>query len=251
MSKDQSMVGDGTALDFNPYLYCNNSPIDRIDPDGKAWWNKVVEYASNVVKAVCDTYVRVNNAIQNFIVDTVGSTMAAGLDSLSRSNNRAVRWLTNKTNAVADWTDGNVGKALIAGIAISAAVVGGAAAVGVAITYVAGLGTYGATVGAGEAGGAGGTIYRLYGEKPEHVIKNHVFESAGTGSKFPVGWGVSQIVKASEFVANNQSIQMLPNTYNRPGFIRVGEYGGTIIKTVVQYDAIEGINRIWTAFPFK
>ncbi len=140
-----------------------------------------------------------------------------------------------------------VGSALVGGaIAIGSALVGGVAAVQAATAFVAGLGGYGAI-----AGGTGGTVYRLYGDKLTHVMENHAFESVGTGTKFPAGWGTSQIVKASEFVANNRSIQMLPNTYNRPGFIRVGEYGGIVIKTVVQYDVIGGINRIWTAFPFK
>jgi RHS repeat-associated protein len=36
-----------TALDLNPYLYCNNNPVMRIDPSGKGWFSNAVNWASD------------------------------------------------------------------------------------------------------------------------------------------------------------------------------------------------------------
>lgn len=40
---------DTDSLLQNPYLYCSNNPINRIDPDGKIWWDKVKSAASSAV----------------------------------------------------------------------------------------------------------------------------------------------------------------------------------------------------------
>ncbi|MEK7096674.1 MAG: RHS repeat-associated core domain-containing protein, partial [Patescibacteria group bacterium] len=48
LSKDRSIGGAGSALDFNPYIYSKNNPIDRIDPDGKLSWSAVTQFASRV-----------------------------------------------------------------------------------------------------------------------------------------------------------------------------------------------------------
>lgn len=64
-------------------------------------------------------------------------------------------WLAEKVGRLADWTGGRVGRTIFAGIAIGVGAAFTAVAISAAITYVAGLGTYGAITAAGEAGGGG------------------------------------------------------------------------------------------------
>ncbi|MEK7096676.1 MAG: RHS repeat-associated core domain-containing protein [Patescibacteria group bacterium] len=150
LSKDRSIGGAGSALDFNPYIYSKNNPIDRIDPDGKLSWSAVTQFASRVVQAV-------KKAVQWF-----GEGLNYAIEVATSSKNKTISRLAKKTLAVVDWTSGSVlktaavaavtgiyvGSALVGGaIAIGSALVGGAAAVQAAIAYVTGLGGYGAATG--------------------------------------------------------------------------------------------------------
>jgi len=46
LSKDSELIEDST-LEYNPYLYCANNPVNRIDPDGRISWDRLKSAASS------------------------------------------------------------------------------------------------------------------------------------------------------------------------------------------------------------
>ena len=148
LSKDQVSGGGGSALDFNPYIYCDNNPIDNIDSSGKSFWSAVTQFASKVVQVVkkaaiivYNAYIYVNNKIKSVVEKYVIKPLAN----------------YEPTGRFADWATANPYRLAGVSIAIGAACVGGYVGVQAAISYVAGLGTYEAATTASEIGSAGYT----------------------------------------------------------------------------------------------
>jgi RHS repeat-associated protein len=95
MSKDQVSGGGGSALDFNPYLYCNNNPISRIDSDGKAWYNTAWNWVKKTATTVWNAAVSVVKAVVNFVEQHV-------VQPLVNTYHKASTWVAkNSTKAYA------------------------------------------------------------------------------------------------------------------------------------------------------
>ena len=186
LSKDTSGTAV-SALDYNPYLYCNNNPITRIDPSGKSWFSWLLQKASNVVNTLHNGWHAAGDWVGEQLgkfADIVGPTLA---------KIPGASWLAEKVGQLADWTGGRVGRTIFAGIAIGVGAAFTAVAVSAAITYVAGLGTYGAI-----SGGAGYSTY--------NAVRN-ALGSPGAGNQWHHIVEQSQILRSgfSSFMVNNSN----------------------------------------------
>ena len=90
---------------FNPYLYADDCPLLRIDPEGKSWYNpfswkvtkKVVKKVKKAVKKVVKVVKKAEKAVGHAAA-SVGRTVAAGAIGLCRAGANAARWV-DKTAA--------------------------------------------------------------------------------------------------------------------------------------------------------
>jgi RHS repeat-associated protein len=99
MSKDQVSGGGGSALDFNPYLYCNNNPISRIDPNGKIAIAILAAPIQIIAEAAAIVVVSVAVISLAYLAYEAGKAVSRALDNINYSS----------TDVVPNTTSGNPG----------------------------------------------------------------------------------------------------------------------------------------------
>ncbi len=132
LSKDRSIGGAGSALDFNPYIYTNNNPISRIDPSGKSWWSVVAGAVVGAVSAVVAVLAGAAIGLAVAIAAVAGAIAGVGVGVYQyRKQNKGHTSLKGYTKAA--------GKGAIQGATGGA--VGGAIAATATATAIAFVGT--------------------------------------------------------------------------------------------------------------
>ena len=234
LSVDQNISGND-ALSLNPYLYCANNPIDRIDPSGKNWFSSLKQFVYHAIDRVAQS--------ANQIIDWAAARNIPVISHIAKG----IQWATSGSKWRASAV--GIGYGVVAGL-VGAVIIGGMAAAPAMVEAATAAYSFVVSQGKSIAQLVTSTIsnvqkYELYGERLDHVIERHAYGTSANASKFPEGWDVQKIKEVSETVANNRALQQLPNTFDRGGFIRVGQYGDIVIKTVIQQ------GRIWTSYPPK
>lgn len=238
MSKDQVSGGGGSALDFNPYLYCNNNPVSRIDLDGKSWWSKVTNAVSNAyhwvakeVSAAVSFVVNVATKAWNGFSNVVNTTV----NYYAGSNNKYVRGVANAVNNSADKYGGNWGSALKAGLVFgvvaTGAIWGLAAAIGAGIT-VATVAYEAATAAAilniviESVGGA----YIIDNIVTQSTMSNYTVTPYAAGRMAEYGVSMSQVAGAINYGQAYGSTKYIGQTIYWDGRIFVATAGNIIIN---------------------
>lgn len=130
MSVDASR-SDSSALTLNPYIYCGNNPIDRVDPSGRGWFSKIKNCASAAIGWVK------NQAQQAW------APVANAINKIGQMNIPVV-------SKIARWTGGSFARTALVATGIQAvialAVVGAVYLAGAAVAAYAAVEAAGLTI---------------------------------------------------------------------------------------------------------
>ncbi len=274
-------------IDQNPYVYCGNNPISRIDPSGKFWHIVIGAVAGAIIGGAIDAVVQYKTsgsinwkevgaaAVGGAVAGAIfAATAGAGTSLLGMIGAGAIAGAAGGTASytVSNWGHLSLkGAAKVAGAGAIAGVIGGAIGYGAgkALAKAVSIATTSRIVTSFEESATGPVVskavsaplrnapapmklYELTGDRAEHVVIDHGYGTLTKGkTTFPESWDPYKMKGAIETIANNKSIAATGNTYGRPGFIRIGEYDGITIKTVIRPDKTTGFLRIWTGYPLN
>lgn len=101
-----AMISTGQGLlSHNMYAYCENNPINRMDPSGNSWFSAIVNTVKNIVQQVAKAVNTVGNAVKS-VVNTVSPKNNVVLSSSNNGHGNVP--ITGKPNSTVTKPNGDI-----------------------------------------------------------------------------------------------------------------------------------------------